>query len=186
MSYIARHLMPGETVEQETQVHWFIYWPAIVILVISAVVVALFGIGPRPDKLRQETYAAASCGLLCVLAFLMIFIRRRSSEFAVTNKRVVLKVGLVRRQSTEILLRQVEGITVDQGLIGRIFDYGTIIVEGTGSDRTPYRKIARPLKFRLAVQEQIDKAISPPSAATSLPTSAPAAGVATLTRPSCD
>jgi hypothetical protein len=87
------------------------------------------------------------------------FIRRSSSVFAVTNKRVVVKVGLVRRHSTEILLRQVEGITVDQGIMGRILDFGTIVIEGTGSDRTPYRGIGAPLKFRLAVQEQIDNSL---------------------------
>jgi hypothetical protein len=102
---------------------------------------------------------------LSLLAMFAAFIRRGASEFAVTNKRVVVKVGLVRRRSTEILLRQVEGITVDQGLFGRIFDYGTIVVEGTGSDRTPYRGISAPMKFRLAVQEQIERTLSQPSPA---------------------
>jgi membrane protease subunit (stomatin/prohibitin family) len=44
--------------------------------------------------------------------------------------------------------------------MGRIFDYGIIVVEGTGSDRTPYKGIAAPMKFRLAVQEQIERSLS--------------------------
>jgi membrane protein YdbS with pleckstrin-like domain len=102
---------------------------------------------------------------LAAVAAIPAFIRRSSSEFAVTSKRVVVKVGFLRRHSTEILLRQVEGITVDQGILGRIFGYGTIVVEGTGSDRTPYKGIAAPMQFRLAVQEQIEKSLSGPAAA---------------------
>jgi uncharacterized membrane protein YdbT with pleckstrin-like domain len=98
---------------------------------------------------------------LALVAAIPPFVRRSSSEFVVTNKRVLVKTGFVRRHSTEILLRQVEGITVDQGILGRMLGFGTIVVEGTGSDRTPYKGIASPMEFRLAVQEQIEANANP-------------------------
>jgi membrane protein YdbS with pleckstrin-like domain len=150
--------MSGEEVVREARLSRVVYIPAFLLLLIS---VTLFVEAYVDSPERQFALPAAEIFLgLTFLAVIPAFVRRHSSEFAVTNKRVVVKVGLVRRHSTEILLRQVEGITVDQGLMGRIFNYGTIVVEGTGSDRTPYSGIGAPLKFRLAVQEQIDNSLA--------------------------
>jgi membrane protein YdbS with pleckstrin-like domain len=150
--------MTGEEVVQEARLSRIVYLPALILLLLSIVLFAEVYRGGTETKIAMpvpEVFLG-----IAVLAAIPAFVRRRSSEFAVTNKRVVVKVGLVRRHSTEILLRQVEGITVDQGLMGRIFDFGTIVIEGTASDRTPYTGIGAPMKFRLAVQEQIDRSLS--------------------------
>jgi uncharacterized membrane protein YdbT with pleckstrin-like domain len=94
-------------------------------------------------------------GLACLVGltlFLAAFIRRRSCEFAVTTKRVIIKVGLVSRRSVEILLAKVEAITVDQTLLGRIFGYGSITIIGTGGTREPFHLISDPLEFRRQAQ----------------------------------
>ncbi|WP_370539085.1 PH domain-containing protein [Anaeromyxobacter sp. PSR-1] len=70
----------------------------------------------------------------------------------------MIKVGFIRRVSLETLLAKVEGVTVEQGLLGRLFGYGTITVIGTGSTRTPFKRIAGPMEFRRVVQEQIETA----------------------------
>jgi uncharacterized membrane protein YdbT with pleckstrin-like domain len=150
--------MSGEEVVREARLSRIVYLPAIILLVLAAgLFVEVYRGGTETSVAMPVPEAFLA---LAVLAAIPGFIRRHSSEYAVTNKRVVVKVGLVRRHSTEILLRQVEGITVDQGIFGRIFNYGTIVIEGTGSDRTPYRGIGGPMKFRLAVQEQIEKTLS--------------------------
>jgi len=158
MSYTKKHLMSGETIGRETHLHWKIYVPAMIFFALSILLFAVVFSG------GQGTKAAMPVPMVflgaAVLAAIVGSVMRSASEFAVTNKRVLVKTGWLRRHSTEILLRQVEGITVDQGILGRILDYGTIVVEGTGSDRTPYKGIAGPLKFRMAVQEQIERSIS--------------------------
>jgi uncharacterized membrane protein YdbT with pleckstrin-like domain len=73
-----------------------------------------------------------------------------SSVFAITNKRVLIKVGFVRRRSLEILLSKVESIGVVQSIRGRIFNYGSITVVGTGGTGEPFAGIANPLEFRRA------------------------------------
>jgi hypothetical protein len=129
--------MSGEEVVREARLSRVLYIPAFLLLLIS---VALFVEAYADSPERQFALPAAEFFLgFAFLAAIPAFVRRRS---------------------TEILLRQVEGITVDQGLMGRIFNYGTIVVEGTGSDRTPYSGIGAPLKFRLAVQEQIDNSLA--------------------------
>lgn len=158
MSYVSKHLMSGEVVVKEARLSRVVYLPAIILFIIYIVLLYEVYSGGAETSIAMPIPEAFL--VFAIVATVPAFIRRSSSEFAVTNKRVVVKVGLVRRHSTEILLRQVEGITVDQGLLGRIFNYGTIVIEGTGSDRTPYRAIGAPLKFRLAVQEQIEHSLA--------------------------
>jgi membrane protein YdbS with pleckstrin-like domain len=157
VSYVTKNLMSGEEVVREARLSAIVYLPALLLLLVG---IAVMVEGYRGDLSSGVAMPVAGAfGVLALVVALPAFVRRSSSVFAVTNKRVVVKVGLIRRHSTEILLRQVEGITVDQGIMGRILDFGTIVIEGTGSDRTPYRGIGAPLKFRLAVQEQIDNSL---------------------------
>ena len=90
--------------------------------------------------------------------FLAPLLQRWSSEFAVTNRRVIIKLGLVSRETLELSLSKVESIGVDQTLLGRILGYGTIIVIGTGGTRERFDKISNPLGFRRAVMDAFESA----------------------------
>jgi uncharacterized membrane protein YdbT with pleckstrin-like domain len=83
--------------------------------------------------------------------FIAPMIDRWTSEFAVTNRRVLIKVGLISRRTVELNLTKVESVAVDQGILGRILGYGTIIVIGTGGTRERFENISAPLAFRHAV-----------------------------------
>ncbi len=103
---------------------------------------------------RAELHWVVFVSLKALLTlFLQPFIQRATSEFAVTNRRVVIKVGLVSRKTVEMNLEKVESIGVDQSILGRMLDYGTIEVVGTGGTREPFRAIRDPLGFRRAVTE---------------------------------
>lgn len=67
-----------------------------------------------------------------------------ASEFGVTNKRILAKVGWAKRRSLDMLLTKVEGIYVEQGILGKILGYGTVVVTGTGAPRV-YSKILHTL-----------------------------------------
>ncbi|HKN87061.1 MAG TPA: PH domain-containing protein [Nitrospiraceae bacterium] len=77
-----------------------------------------------------------------------------TSEFAVTNKRIIMKTGWISRQVLELNLHKIESVNVDQSLLGRLLGYGTITVIGTGGTRETFDRIAHPLAFRKAFQEQ--------------------------------
>ena len=80
-------------------------------------------------------------------------IERFSSEFAITGKRIIIKVGLISRRTLEMNLSKVESVNVDQSILGRILGYGTITVIGTGGTRESFYRISRPLDFRKAFQQ---------------------------------
>ena len=88
------------------------------------------------------------------LIFLGIaWVRYKSVELAVTTRRVIVKHGFISRQTVEMNLNKVESIQVEQGVLGRIFNFGTLIVAGTGSSHAPLVGIADPMAFRKAFIE---------------------------------
>ncbi len=101
---------------------------------------------------RAELHWVVFLSLKALLtAFIQPLIQRATSEFAVTNRRVIIKVGLVSRRTVELNLEKVESIGVEQTVLGRILGYGTIVVVGTGGTKEPFRRIADPMGFRRAV-----------------------------------
>ena len=89
--------------------------------------------------------------------FLAPLLARWTSEFAVTSQRVVIKTGLIARDTLEMNLQKIESVGVDQSLLGRIMGYGDITIIGTGGTREQFRAIADPVRFRRAFQEQVAK-----------------------------
>jgi uncharacterized membrane protein YdbT with pleckstrin-like domain len=84
-------------------------------------------------------------------------ISRKSTELVVTDRRVIAKFGLVSTHSVEIRLDKVESVRVQQGLTGKIFNFGDIMITGTGTTFDPIPKIARPLAFRNALNEAMER-----------------------------
>jgi uncharacterized membrane protein YdbT with pleckstrin-like domain len=145
MGYVERNLLPNEQITYRANLHWIIYaLPVIVFLI--AIFVALGGGG---------WIAGSAIGIVGFVLFLPPWIKAGSSEFAITNKRVLIKVGLIRRHSLELLLQKVEGIGVDQGVLGRILGYGTITVSGVGGTKETFQMISNPLEFRRQVQASL-------------------------------
>lgn len=144
MGYVESNLMAEEKVVQVTKLHWVIFiWPIIwVLLGILLIAIPLLG---------------GFFILIGLVTLLLTFIDYRTSEFGITDKRVIAKVGFLKRTSLEILHTKVESLQVNQGIFGRIFGFGTIIVRGTGGSKDPFRKIPKPLEFRKAVQEQVSR-----------------------------
>jgi uncharacterized membrane protein YdbT with pleckstrin-like domain len=85
--------------------------------------------------------------------FISPLIERLSSEFAITNRRVIIKLGLVSRRTFEMNLSKIESVNVDQSLLGRMFGYGTITIIGTGGTRETFGDIAAPVEFRRQFQQ---------------------------------
>lgn len=90
---------------------------------------------------------------LGLIFLVMAYVRYKSTELAVTTKRVIVKHGFIRRQTVEINMSKVESIQVNQGVFGRIFDFGTLIIAGTGTSHAPIAGVSEPMTFRKAFIE---------------------------------
>lgn len=94
---------------------------------------------------------------LGLLFWLAALIRYITTELAFTNKRVVAKFGFISRRTIELKIKKVESLQVGQGIIGRIFNYGTIIISGAGNPQAPIPGISRPMIFRRSFMEYQDR-----------------------------
>ena len=146
-SYVQNDLNPGERVVYEASLHWMIYLGPVVLLG-AGIALSIPGAG----------FASMGGGLailgVAALWLLIAYIRQRTSEFAVTDKRVIIKLGWLSRRTIEINMSRVESVQVDQDILGRFLNYGTITVIGTGGTKEPFTLIDDPLAFRRAVQAE--------------------------------
>jgi uncharacterized membrane protein YdbT with pleckstrin-like domain len=78
---------------------------------------------------------------------------RWSSEFVITNRRIIIKTGFIARKTFEMNLSKIESVNVDQPFMGRILGYGSMTIIGTGGTRESFHNIRKPLEFRKAFQE---------------------------------
>lgn len=128
------------------RLHWIVFVKAVVAVALG--VALLFVLGPGA---RWVGGAVVVVGLLLLVPPLVAY---RTTEFGVTNKRVIVKTGFIRRHTLELLLRQVEAISVDQSLTGRLFGFGSIALTGTGGVREEFHRVVNPLEFRRRIQAQ--------------------------------
>ena len=161
MGYVDQNLISGEQVAYRSTWHWIVLLRSMIVAVVLAtlgVVMLVEASNVQGDQYRGAVkilgVAAIALGVLDLVAAM---IRRGGAEFAVTNKRVIFKTGLMKRSSEEIFLSKIESVTVNEGLWGRALNYGTINVRGTGGTLEPFHKIAHAQEFRRQIQEQISQ-----------------------------
>jgi len=164
MSYVKSNLVPGETIIYETRLHWVVMLGHLAfgcLLLLLPAGLLFFDARNQPAMNPGNLHAMEAGAALLLLAGMIVIlvgaVRRNATEMAVTNRRVVIKTGLARRKTIEMLLNKVESIEVSETTVGRMLGYGTIAVIGTGGTLEPFHNVAHPLQFRSQVQQQIEK-----------------------------
>ncbi len=166
MSYVEKHLIPGESVQYQTKLHWIVmlgHATLAVLLDLLAIGIvvgwATLGTRTKGSSIPTAVYLfALACFVIGVSLFFIGILKRNATEMAVTNKRVIVKTGLADRRTIEILLSRIESVAVEEPAWGRLLGYGTVIVRGTGGTPEVFAKIYHPLEFREQVQRQIAEA----------------------------
>ncbi len=162
MSYVEKHLMEGEKVVYSTRLHWIVLVPALLLCALFgapgvALLVASANRSGDPG-VTSQSLTIGGAALLVIAAVILVrgILTRNAVRMAVTNKRVIAKVGIVTRRTIDLLLSRVESVGVEEGVMGRMLGYGTVVIRGTGGTPESFGKIAHPLEFRTQVQQQID------------------------------
>jgi len=97
------------------------------------------------------------CLPISAALLLYAYLKIRSTEMGITSKRVIRKSGVIVRDTAEIRLAKVESVSVKQGMLGRIFGYGDVIISGTGGNDAVMKGVRDPLAFRRAVDAACER-----------------------------
>jgi uncharacterized membrane protein YdbT with pleckstrin-like domain len=157
-SYVEGALIAGEKILHHGRVSWWAVWHLLL-----AGVVLLIGVVGMVFLIWGWNLLLAGVvllvGVVGIVFLIWAWIRVKSTELAITNKRVIAKFGFISRNTMEIAIQKVESIQVRQTLVGRMLDFGTLIVSGTGTSHAPIPSISNPMAFRRAFLEAQEGAI---------------------------
>jgi uncharacterized membrane protein YdbT with pleckstrin-like domain len=146
MRYIDRVLQEGETVRHVATISWVSYLPGLLLWTVAGILVAILPSSPSAHLL--VLIVAVVILAVGTLSVIRAWWNRFTTEIAVTDRRIIYKRGFVRRYTVEMHMDKVESVDVDQSLWGRLFNYGDVIIHGTGVGLEPLRNIDRPLELR--------------------------------------
>jgi len=154
MSYIDKSLGDGETIIARARFHWLYVTAAWACLLVPLVVVleAYYQVQDHPELTTVYGVGAGVLFVLGLLQFLRMMIRQWSTEIGITSHRFVERYGLLSMSTNEIALPNIEGVRVNQSILGRMFGYGTVRIEGTGVDSVTTPPIADPVGFVRSIQ----------------------------------
>lgn len=142
MGFIDKGLMRDERIIYEAKLHVIAYLPPVLVGIIG---LALCAAGV--DLFLPALIIWAFCAIWCVDI-------HNGQQFILTSKRVIFKKGIIKRKINELMLRKCEGIQVQQSVLGRILNYGTVLVT-TGEVTNYYKNIKNPIEFSTRINEQI-------------------------------
>ncbi|MFN2475274.1 MAG: PH domain-containing protein [Chthoniobacterales bacterium] len=148
--YARATLGPNETPFYRTSLHWIVFAR----FAILALLVFLFVAMPLAIGIQILTGSQIGWFALPLPAFIMLppTLAFASSELVITDQRVLIKTGIITRQTLEMFIPRIESVAVHQALLGRMLDFGTVTIRGMGGSEEAFEAIAHPLEFRNSVQ----------------------------------
>jgi uncharacterized membrane protein YdbT with pleckstrin-like domain len=144
-AYINKVLEQGEQIAYRARLSPVSYWPSVVLVVVGIVIAAVAG------GLQVVEYIGVAVIIVGLLLAVWQWLQRATTEIAVTDRRVILKTGLISRRTVEINLTRVESVDVRQSIAGRLLNFGDVVIRGTGAGVEPIHMIEAPLEFRRRV-----------------------------------
>ena len=129
MSYIEESLSAGEKIEGLFKLHWT-SWLWVWLWVLLAI---------------------PTLGLTLFVA-LYVFLQLKYQERGVTNKRVILKKGIIGRKTEEMRLKSIETVEIDQGVFGRLLGFGTVKITGRGVSDFLFTGIDDPMAVKRTIE----------------------------------
>ncbi len=155
MSYIDKNLLQNEEITYRAKLHWITFFGPLLLFTAAGISFLFSGIGQDENLKSILNYAGLVIILVAIFSGLSSLIAFLTSEFGVTNQRVMIKIGFIKRNTFELLLNKVESFQVDQSIAGRILGYGTILVSGTGMGSESFHNIDDPLVLKKNVQQAV-------------------------------
>lgn len=157
MHYIKETLSTNEEIHMLFELSWVNYIKGYLFLLVSFPV--SFMILKYLHLLTLSIDGFFNLILTWVPIFVLVvpfFLWLKSIEQGVTNRRVVIKSGIVSRDTLELRLEAIEKISVNQSVLGRMFNFGTVLVTGKGQASLKIEGVNAPIEVKRAIESAIE------------------------------
>ena len=141
------HLRQDERITFLTKIH---KWHGVIAPLLSSSSVWLF-FNDAPFITEQTTFIAILSGY-----FLWKLLNYTNSLFVVTTQRVIIRTGVIRRNSVELLLQKIEGVDITDSILDLGMDCGKITISGTGGTKHTLSNVANHVEFRRYIYDAIE------------------------------
>ncbi len=153
--YINKNLQPGEVVEYQGRVTRLVLLPTVFMVAVAIAALVLLHSASNSGFMNALRAVAIIALVLYALRLIFRYLRVRKAEYAVTDRRIIGKYGLIRREAVDILMTQISGVQLQQGFFARIFRYGALDVQAAGAHQE-LEYLKKPLKFRAAIYSRLE------------------------------
>lgn len=164
MPYPKKLLNDYETVALDLHPHWWFFAKAAVVL-IAAIVLGILGVALLDgDAQSVVSWVAIVLIVVSVLWLIVRYMKWATTNFVVTNDRVIFRAGVFAKSGIEIPLDRVNNVIFGQSAFERVIGAGDLIIESggeTGQQRfTDIRSPDRVQKLIHAQKGEKDRARS--------------------------
>ncbi len=152
MGYIDKNLVSGERIIYRAEISWA---ALLIPSTLSLLFLVILGL-----MIKNGAFYFFLFLIVFTILFLVIFrlvLTILTTDFVLTDRRIIAKKGVIRQHSLEILLGKIESISVSQSLDGRIFNFGTVSIIGSGGTEEYFPSISNPSELRRQVNIQVSK-----------------------------
>jgi uncharacterized membrane protein YdbT with pleckstrin-like domain len=143
VAYPDELLVPGEEIIMHRHPHWkMMVVPVVMLLLVVALVSFLAAfIGAQSWGLWARIVLLVVALALVIRFTLVPLIRWRTTHFVITNRRVLVREGLVTRRGMDIPMRRITGVQFRQSLFERLFGVGTLVMESASDEPLEFEDV---------------------------------------------
>lgn len=149
MSFFDKNLLPDEQIAYRTKKHFIIF-----LVPVAMTCFIFFFLFSGNEYMPRLAWIPAIAAVILWLNSWLIY---TTSEFAITNKRILMKEGFFTRHTNETRLSAIANVSVYQTLLGQLLNYGAVNINAFGGETDSFLQIASPFEFQKQLQAQLDK-----------------------------
>jgi uncharacterized membrane protein YdbT with pleckstrin-like domain len=150
VSYIDKNLLPDETIVFRTKKHTMIFFVPVLCLIAAYFVTVYMQQNPVLVKVIWMPW------VLALIFWAQVGLSYFASDYAVTNKRVMMREGFFVRHATELRLNTISQVHVNQSLLGQVLNYGEVAINAFGASDS-FTMVSHPYDFQKCINEQLEK-----------------------------
>lgn len=161
MPFASKNLNPGETISVDMHPHWW-YFAEPAFALLGAIVLGVIVLSNDGDGAIRTLLSWVSIALLVGTGLWLLgrYLKWATTNFVVTNQRVIYRSGVFAKRGVEIPVGRVNNVNFSQGIFERLVGAGDLLIESGGEDgQSRFTDIRHPDQVQRMIHVQQQAAV---------------------------